>query len=70
MPLGMAVDGDKVSYVSTKNGSLGLYHAEQNSTLREIFMPIWKPRVNPIDFSQVWKSNRNEKWNVSWYLCY
>ena len=38
MPLGMAVDGDKVSYVSTKNGSLGLYMMQNKIVLLGRFL--------------------------------
>jgi virginiamycin B lyase len=54
MPLGIAVDKNLVWYISTKNGTLGTYNAEQNRFGKEVTVPIWKSRTNPIDFSQVW----------------
>jgi virginiamycin B lyase len=54
MPLGIAVDNDNLWYISTKNGTLGVYTPEQNKFNKEIPIPVWKSRLNPIDFSQVW----------------
>lgn len=66
MPLGVAVDNGKIWYVSTKNGTLGAYNTEHNSIDKEIIIPIWKSRANPIDFSQVWAVKDDGKGNI-WF---
>jgi virginiamycin B lyase len=66
MPLGIAVDKNQVWYISTKNGTLGTYNAEQNSFSKEATVPIWKSRTNPIDFSQVWAVKVDGAGNV-WF---
>ena len=66
MPLGIAVDNGNVWYVSTKNGTLGVYTTEQNRIDKEIPVPVWKSRLNPIDFSQVWSVKIDGRGNV-WF---
>jgi virginiamycin B lyase len=66
MPLGIAVDGDKVWYVSTENGTLGIYNIQQNSFAKEVPIPVWKSRLNHLDFSQVWALKPDGKGNI-WF---
>ena len=66
MPLGIAVDNDNLWYISTKNGTLGVYTPEQNKFNKEIPIPVWKSRLNPIDFSQVWSVKVDERGSV-WF---
>ncbi|MBV9179340.1 MAG: hypothetical protein JO327_02585 [Nitrososphaeraceae archaeon] len=66
MPLGVAVDNGKIWYVSTKNGALGAYNTVHNIIEKEIIIPIWKSRANPIDFSQVWAVKDDGKGNI-WF---
>ncbi len=55
MPLGIAADNDnKIWFISTKNGTLDSYNIDQQKFGKEISIPIWKSRQNPIDSSQVW----------------
>ena len=77
MPLGVLVDtnNSKVWYVSTKNGSLGGYDFREQRFDKGHAIPLWKPRDNPIESSQVWamKTDQNggiwftdEKQNSLW----
>jgi virginiamycin B lyase len=56
MPLGIAVDNQagKVWYVSTKQGVLGDYNLITKKFDKEISIPVWNMRKNPMDFSNVW----------------
>ena len=56
MPLGIGVDieEDRVWYVSTKRGILGSYNLEEDKFNEEKQIPLWPPRNNPREFSQVW----------------
>src|SRR5215469_18318781 len=56
MPLGIAVDNQagKVWYVSTKQGVLGDYNLITKKFDKEISIPVWNVRKNPMDFSNVW----------------
>ena len=56
MPLGIAVDSHarKISYVSTKQGTLGSYNLVSKKFYKEITIPIWMARQNPNYFSDVW----------------
>jgi virginiamycin B lyase len=66
MPLGIAVDDSKVWYVSTENGTLGAYNIQQNSFAKEVPIPVWKSRLNHLDFSQVWAIKPDGKGNI-WF---
>ncbi|HYZ50470.1 MAG TPA: hypothetical protein VE593_06260, partial [Nitrososphaeraceae archaeon] len=66
MPLGIVVTDGKVWYVSTENGALGAYDIQQNSFAREVPIPIWKSRLNRLDFSQVWAVKPDGKGNI-WF---
>jgi len=66
MPLGIAVDDGKVWYVSTENGTLGAYDIQQNSFAKEVLIPVWKSRLNHLDFSQVWAIKPDGKGNI-WF---
>ena len=66
MPLGIAVTDGKIWYVSTENGTLGAYNIQQNSFAKEVPIPIWKSRLNHLDFSQVWAIKPDGKGNI-WF---
>jgi virginiamycin B lyase len=66
MPLGITVDDGKVWYVSTENGTLGAYNIQQNSFAKEVPIPVWKSRLNHLDFSQVWAIKPDGKGNI-WF---
>jgi virginiamycin B lyase len=66
MPLGIAVDDGKVWYVSTENGTIGAYNIQQNSFAKEVPIPVWKARLNHLDFSQVWAIKPDGKGNI-WF---
>ena len=66
MPLGIVVTDGKVWYVSTENGALGAYDIQQNSFAKEVPIPIWKSRLNRLDFSQVWAVKPDGKGNI-WF---
>ena len=66
MPLGIGVDieEDRVWYVSTKKGVLGSYGIKENKFNEEKQIPSWPSRENPMEFSQVWDvevDNRREE---------
>jgi virginiamycin B lyase len=69
MPLGIAVDSlaGKVWYVSTKQGTLGSYNLITKKFDKEIAIPIWKVRQNPIDFSDVWSVKVSGKGESIWF---
>jgi hypothetical protein len=56
MPLGIEVDNQagKVRYVSTKQGVLGDYNLITKKFDKEISIPVWNVRKNPMDLSNVW----------------
>ena len=66
MPLGIGVTDGKVWYVSTENGTVGAYNIQQNSFGKEVSIPIWKSRLNHLDFSQVWAIKPDGKGNI-WF---
>jgi virginiamycin B lyase len=66
MPLGIAVDDGKVWYVSTENGTIGAYDIQQDSFAKEVPIPVWKSRLNHLDFSQVWDIKPDGKGNI-WF---
>ena len=47
MPLGIYEDGQKVWYVSTKNGVLGYYDLGTGKFGREYTIPVWSARQSP-----------------------
>jgi virginiamycin B lyase len=69
MPLGIAVDDQagKVWYVSTKQGVLGDYNLITKKFDKEISIPIWNVRKNPMDFSNVWSVKVDPKGNSIWF---
>jgi virginiamycin B lyase len=66
MPLGIAVDDGKIWYVSTENGTLGAYNTQKNNFAKEVPIPVWKSRLNHLDFSQVWALKPDGKGNI-WF---
>jgi virginiamycin B lyase len=66
MPLGIAVDNQagNVWYVSTKQGVLADYNLITKKFDKEISIPVWNVRNNPMDFSNVWsvKVKGNSIW--------
>jgi virginiamycin B lyase len=68
IPLGIAVDNHagKVWYISTKQGALGDYNLITKKFDKEVSIPVWNVRKNPIDFSNVWSlkvdSGRDSIW--------
>jgi virginiamycin B lyase len=66
MPLGIGVTDGKVWYISTENGTIGAYNIKQNSFAKEVPIPIWKSRLNHLDFSQVWAIKPDGKGNI-WF---
>ena len=69
MPLGITVDNqaEKIWYVSTKEGTLGSYNLITKRFDKEISIPIWKVRKNPIDFSNVWSVKVNPIGGSVWF---
>jgi virginiamycin B lyase len=52
LPLGIAVDSDRVWYVSTKQGTLGSYSLSDGN-MEEFAIPSWPARSDPTGFSMV-----------------
>jgi len=69
MPLGIAVDSQvgKVWYISTKQGVLGDYKLISKKFDKEVSIPIWSVRKNPIDFSNVWSLKVDRSRNSIWF---
>jgi len=69
MPLGIAVDSQagKVWYISTKQGVLGDYNLITKKFDKEINIPTWKVRKNPMDFSNVWSVKVDPRRNSIWF---
>ena len=69
MPLGIAVDNHagKVWYISTKHGALGDYNLITKKFDKEVSIPVWKMRKNPIDFSNVWSVKVDPNGNSIWF---
>ncbi|MFZ0515158.1 MAG: hypothetical protein WAM14_26410 [Candidatus Nitrosopolaris sp.] len=69
MPLGIAVDSQagKVWYVSTKQGALGDYNLITKKFDKEISIPVWNVRKNPMDFSNVWSVKVDPKGDSIWF---
>jgi virginiamycin B lyase len=68
MPLGVLVDtnNSKVWYLSTKNGSLGSYDFREQRFDKGQIIPLWKPRDNPIESSQVWTMKTDQNGSI-WF---
>ncbi|MFY9873042.1 MAG: hypothetical protein WAK17_25310 [Candidatus Nitrosopolaris sp.] len=69
MPLGIAVDSKagKVWYVSTKQGTLGDYNLITKKFDKEISIPVWHVRKNPMDYSNVWSVKVNPNGDSIWF---
>jgi virginiamycin B lyase len=69
MPLGLAVDSQagKVWYISTKQGVLGSYNLVTKKFDKEITIPNWKVRQNPVEFSDVWSVKVSSKGDSVWF---
>ena len=69
MPLGIAVDNQagKVWYVSTKQGTLGDYNLITKKFDKEISIPVWNVRKNPMDYSNVWSVKVDPKGHSIWF---
>lgn len=67
LPLGMAVDGDRVWYLSTKHGTLGSYNLATGK-FEEFEIPSWPARSNPDPgvFSMTWATKIDSNDNV-WF---
>ncbi|MGI0019545.1 MAG: hypothetical protein ACREAY_03640 [Nitrososphaera sp.] len=65
MPLGIAVDSDRVWYVSTKQGTLGSYSLADGK-FEEFPVPSWPARSDPLGFSQVFTVKTDQQGNV-WF---
>lgn len=65
MPLGIAVDGERVWYVSTKQGTLGSYRLADGD-FEEFLVPSWPARSDPTEFSMSWAVRIDPSGNV-WF---
>ena len=65
LPLGIAVDSDRVWYVSTKQGTLGSYNLS-NGNFEEFAIPSWPVRSDPTGLSMVFASKMDNAGNV-WF---
>lgn len=63
MPLGITAEGDGVYYVSSKNGSVGVF---ADGKFQEFLTPSWPTRSNPIEFSMTWATKTDSAGNV-WF---
>jgi virginiamycin B lyase len=66
MPLSVAVDGDSVWYVSTKEGTLGKYSLSDGK-FTEYQTPQWPSRGLPTDLNMSWAAKVDQQGNV-WFL--
>ncbi len=69
MPLGITIDGDRVWYLSTKQGTLGSYNLVTDGFEDEEFtIPSWPARSNPSPsvFSMTWDAKVDSEGNV-WF---
>lgn len=66
MPLSIAVDGDSVWYVSTKEGTLGRYSLA-DGTFTEYDTPQWPSRDQPTGINMSWAAKVDPQGNV-WFL--
>lgn len=65
MPLGILVNNDSVWYISSKHGTLGKFDI-QTKKFKELTIPFWSTRSNPIDMSQSWDVEADPKGNI-WF---
>lgn len=67
MPLGIAIDGDRVWYLSTKQGTLGSYNLSTGK-FEEFDIPSWPARsnANPSIVSMTWATKIDDSGNV-WF---
>ncbi|MEM2139668.1 MAG: hypothetical protein QXJ74_04910 [Nitrososphaera sp.] len=67
LPLGIAVDSDRVWYLSTKQGTLGSYSLA-TSKFEEFAIPSWPARSNPDPgvFSMTWATRIDSDGNI-WF---
>ncbi len=68
VPLGIAVDGERVWYASTKQGTLGSYNLAAGTFEEEVAIPAWPPRSTPDPgvLSMVWATKADGEGNV-WF---
>jgi virginiamycin B lyase len=66
MPLAIEVDGDRVWYVSTKNGTLGSYNVAEARFEEEYPVPSWPTRTSPTTFSMAWAAKSDGNGNI-WF---
>ena len=65
MPLGILVENNSVWYISTKHGVLGSLDLS-GKKFKELVIPFWNTRSNPIDLSQTWDVEADSKGNI-WF---
>lgn len=63
IPLGIAVDEERVWYVSTKHGTLGSYRLADGD-FEEYLVPSWPARSEPTDLSMAWAVRIDPSGNV------
>lgn len=66
MPLGIAVDSDRVWYVSTKQGTLGSYSLSDGK-FEEFPVSSWPERLDPAGFSQVFAVKIDDQQENVWF---
>ncbi len=66
MPLAIEADGDRVWYVSTKNGALGSFNVADGRFEQERQIPSWPTRSNPTLFSMAWSAKADNNGNI-WF---
>lgn len=66
MPLAVEVDGDRVWYVSTKEGILGSYNIAEAKFDKENEIPSWPARSTPTGFSMAWAAKADGIGNI-WF---
>ena len=66
MPLGIAVDNDRVWYMSTKQGTLGSYSLADGK-FEEFPVPSWPERSDPAGFSQVFAVKLDDQRENVWF---
>lgn len=66
IPLSVAVDGDSVWYVSTKEGMLGKYSLANNE-FSEYQVPQWASRDQPTGINMSWAAKVDAEGNV-WFI--
>jgi virginiamycin B lyase len=66
MPLAIEADGERVWYVSTKNGALGSFNVAEGRFEQERQIPSWPTRSNPTLFSMAWSAKADNNGNI-WF---